>query len=71
MSADLARIDALLAAGHPDSARIGISLGLLRQLSEDARLGREAASLQTAAAMRSANATIATVTEQMLRRIPA
>jgi hypothetical protein len=37
---DLAKIDAVLAAGHPDDAKIGISVGLLRKLAADARRGR-------------------------------
>jgi hypothetical protein len=33
----LAKIDAVLAAGHPDSARVGISVGCLRALAKEAR----------------------------------
>ncbi|WP_169833176.1 hypothetical protein [Sphingomonas panacis] len=40
---DLAKIEAVLAAGHPDSAKIGISVGLLRKLAADARRGRDIA----------------------------
>ena len=40
---DLAKIEAVLAAGHPDTAKIGISVGLLRKLAADARRGRDIA----------------------------
>lgn len=40
---DLAKINEVLAAGHPDTAKIGISLGLLRTLVADARRGRSVA----------------------------
>jgi len=63
---DLAKIDAVLAAGHPDTAKIGISVGLLRALAADARRCRDtAAELDAANALRSANAKIVRVIDQL------